>query len=527
MGRNCCSRQPSNMIAGTWAETKGEVDLRKWEPEYADLKINWFPGHMVKANNVIRDKLKHVDMVFEVRDARIPFSSANADLDRLIGPNKARLIILNKSDLANPRSQQAVLKRFEAEGKAAIFACGKTGTHVGRVLSWAKEQGARRGEFVTTGAVAMVVGMPNVGKSSLINLLRGKATNSLGGGGENAKKVARVGPTPGVTRHVSAFCIATSPPLYLVDTPGVMVPRVTWSTVGLRLALCRAVPESAVRPDILVAFMLRLVRTRRPIRRFRRARLADRLDANMTHGRNAVALATTSRSATSAVSALENDSFYGSDHDDDDGQDADGPPAVESIEKWLKSGGMGPGSLETVSAMNGDAKANTFATQVTTGQRKPATSYVRERDWWEDEDMEQLLLQVERESGAQGKVEPQSKRRICCRYLLDAFWEGRFGKITLDNVLTDENDVNDDNAAFSLTASRGDRDGDETEPLGSRAANKLSTRRRKRQGNRDRLKSGTKRDNDPELTREREWLPANLDRDWSSASAWEVTEKDS
>lgn len=179
------------------------------------------------------------------------------------------------------------------------------------------------------------------------------------------------------------------------------------------------------------------------------------------------------------------------------------------------------------SARNRGQKANTFATQVTTGQRKPATSYVRERDWWEDEDMEQLLLQVERESGAQGKVEPQSKRRICCRYLLDAFWEGRFGKITLDNVLTDENDVNDDNAAFSLTASRGDRDGDETEPLGSRAANKLSTRRRKRQGNRDRLKSGTKRDNDPELTREREWLPANLDRDWSSASAWEVTEKDS
>lgn len=80
-------------------------------------------------------------------------------------------------------------KTHKKQGKAAIFACGKTGTHVGRVLSWAKEQGARRGEFVTTGAVAMVVGMPNVGKSSLINLLRGKATNSLGGGGENAKKV--------------------------------------------------------------------------------------------------------------------------------------------------------------------------------------------------------------------------------------------------------------------------------------------------------------------------------------------------
>ncbi|CAM9912927.1 unnamed protein product, partial [Sphacelaria rigidula] len=70
-------------------------------------------------------------------------------------------------------------------------------------------------------------------------------------------QVARVGATPGVTRQVSAVCIATTPPLYLVDTPGVMVPRVTSATVGLRLALIRAVPEAAVPPDILAAFMLR------------------------------------------------------------------------------------------------------------------------------------------------------------------------------------------------------------------------------------------------------------------------------
>ncbi|CAN0127121.1 unnamed protein product, partial [Ectocarpus sp. 13 AM-2016] len=171
-------------------------------------------------------------MVFEVRDARIPFTSANEDLDKIVGPSKARLIVLNKArarqcaDLSNQALEQRVLQRFKEQGKAAVYACGRTGTNVNKLLAWARERGARRGEFSTTGAIAMVVGMPNVGKSSLINLLRGKANRGGGGGGdgEGAKQVARVGAMPGVTRQVSAFRIASNPPLYLVDTPGVMVP---------------------------------------------------------------------------------------------------------------------------------------------------------------------------------------------------------------------------------------------------------------------------------------------------------------
>ncbi|CAN0393794.1 unnamed protein product, partial [Hapterophycus canaliculatus] len=175
----------------------------------------------------------------------------------------------SQADLSNQALEQRVLQRFREQGKTAVYACGRTGTNVNKLLTWARERGARRGEFSTTGAVAMVVGMPNVGKSSLINLLRGKANGrgrgrgEGGGSGESAKQVARVGAMPGVTRQVSAFRIASNPPLYLVDTPGVMVPRVNSVAAGLCLALTRAVPDSAVPPDVLVGFMLRVVRSRR------------------------------------------------------------------------------------------------------------------------------------------------------------------------------------------------------------------------------------------------------------------------
>ncbi|CAM9633066.1 unnamed protein product, partial [Scytosiphon promiscuus] len=239
------------------AEANDEL-LQQLEEEFSTLKVNWFPGHMVKATKVIREKLKQVDMVFEVRDARIPFTSANDDLDKIVGPSKARLIVLNKADLSNQALEQRVLQRFKEQGKTAVYACGRTGANVNKLLTWARERGARRGEFSTTGAVAMVVGMPNVGKSSLINLLPKQNLHP-----RPAKQVARVGAMPGVTRQVSAFRIGSTPPLYLVDTPGVMVPRVNSVTAGLCLALTRAVPDSVVPPDILVGFMLRVVRSRR------------------------------------------------------------------------------------------------------------------------------------------------------------------------------------------------------------------------------------------------------------------------
>lgn len=122
--------------------------------------------------------------------------------------------------------------------------------------------------------------------------------------------------------------------------------------------------------------------------------------------------------------------------------------------------------------------------------------YRTERDWWEEE-TDALLLQVQQESGAEGKPEEDARRRICCRYLLDAFWAGKFGKITLDNVLL------------------------ESTPPASFVEDKQEKRvKSKGSGTRAKGTQGWAKEK-----RRREWLAPNLDRDWSSPSAWEVSEK--
>ncbi|CAN0336275.1 unnamed protein product, partial [Discosporangium mesarthrocarpum] len=253
------------------AGSNAESGVRGWEEDYDSPRVNWFPGHMAKATKGIGDRLKQVDMVFEVRDARIPFSSANLQLDKLVGRSKARLVVFNKADLANPNMEQRVLARLKKEGKDAIFTCcnDKKGDIKG-LMAWARSTGAKRGNFKTTGMVAMVVGMPNVGKSSLINLLRRQARGSAAPDSKKQARsstqpwpqVARVGTNPGVTRNLTVFRVSEKPLLFVMDTPGVMVPRVSSPGVGLRLALTKGVPEGVVDQAHLADFMLRHLNSR-------------------------------------------------------------------------------------------------------------------------------------------------------------------------------------------------------------------------------------------------------------------------
>ncbi|CAM9474100.1 unnamed protein product [Ectocarpus sp. 8 AP-2014] len=478
-------------------ENPTDSELMRLEEEYATLKVNWFPGHMVKATKVIREKLKQVDMVFEVRDARIPFTSANEDLDKIVGPSKARLIVLNKArarecaDLSNQALEQRVLQRFKEQGKAAVYACGRTGTNVNKLLAWARERGARRGEFSTTGAIAMVVGMPNVGKSSLINLLRGKANRGGGGGGdgEGAKQVARVGAMPGVTRQVSAFRIASNPPLYLVDTPGVMVPRVESKTAGLFLALTRAVPDSAVPPDVLVGFMLRVVRSRR---------------SSGARGRSVTAPSAPrapSRAAARRPAAQQ-------------------PRPSKAITAWLLQAAGKAERTTTDGPSSSDDDDETSAVGKHGKQPQAGHEYASEPgdeeeeedrgDWeWED-DMEALLEAVERESGAEGKPAPEA-RRICCRFLLDAFRDGQFGRITLDSV--PRRRVLKTNNAEELASG--------TPPAGWA---QLVARRGEDRGRAEAgrvVREGRRPSASPESD-----LAERLVRDWSSADAWERADAD-
>ncbi|CAN0059552.1 unnamed protein product [Ectocarpus fasciculatus] len=437
-------------------------------------------------------------MVFEVRDARIPFTSANDDLDKIVGPSKARLIVLNKAreraDLSNQALEQRVLQRFKEQGKTAVYACGRTGTNVNKLLAWARERGARRGEFSTTGAIAMVVGMPNVGKSSLINLLRGKANRRGGGGGgggegEGAKQVARVGAMPGVTRQVSAFRIASNPPLYLVDTPGVMVPRVESKAAGLFLALTRAVPDSAVPPDVLVGFMLRLVRSRRS-----------------SGARDRSAKAPSAPRATSEAAARR--------------PTAQQPRQSKAIAAWLlQAAGKAEGTTDA-DAATGPSSSDDYETSAVGKHRQrrqaggehddlePGDDDRDREDREREDDMEALLEAVERESGAEGKPAPEA-RRICCRFLLDAFGDGQFGRITLDSVPRRRVDRKNE-AELSSGTSTG------------RAQRVVPQGEGSRRGEARRIVRGGRRPSASPDT----GLEERLVRDWSSADAWETADVD-
>ncbi|MGI6343685.1 MAG: ribosome biogenesis GTPase YlqF [Bacillota bacterium] len=196
------------------------------------MSIQWFPGHMAKARRLLSENIKLVDVVVELRDARIPLSSANPLLRRIVG-RKPRIIVLTKSDLADPRLTQQWLQRLEREEKATLLAVNVKASGVGRQLLPAIKQLAEASlpRNKATGAPlrparTMVVGIPNVGKSSLINALAGRA-------------VAKTGANPGVTR--TKQWIKLGPDVELLDTPGLLWPRFEDEAVARRLAITGAV----------------------------------------------------------------------------------------------------------------------------------------------------------------------------------------------------------------------------------------------------------------------------------------------
>lgn len=219
------------------------------ENGYEKMNIQWFPGHMTKAQRMIEENLKLVDAVCEILDARIPRSSRNPDIDRLAG-DKPRLVILNRCDLADPAVTARWKKYFEAQGLAILETDARTGKGVGGFAPAVRRLLADKiKDYESKGQVGrplrvMILGIPNVGKSTFINKVAGR-------------KAAIAGDKPGVTRGKQWINIDAG--LDLLDTPGILWPRFDSQEVGEMLAITNAIKADVLDKETLGAnFMLRL-----------------------------------------------------------------------------------------------------------------------------------------------------------------------------------------------------------------------------------------------------------------------------
>jgi len=194
------------------------------------MSINWFPGHMTKARREIAEAMGRTDVVIEVLDARLPAASRNPLLDELRG-DKPCITVLNRDDLADPELTALWLKEFQrGHGVRVVAISAKEKSQAKRLVSLARELVPGRG-VAAKPILAMVVGIPNVGKSTLINTLKGRA-------------VADVGNKPAVTKRRQLVKIAKF--IMLADTPGVLWPKIEDEADGYRLAASGAIGDKAM-----------------------------------------------------------------------------------------------------------------------------------------------------------------------------------------------------------------------------------------------------------------------------------------
>lgn len=211
------------------------------------MQFQWYPGHMTKAKRQMQEDIKLVDLVIELVDARAPGGSRNPDIDEL-GKNKARLILLNKADLADESANEAWMRYFEQKGcySVRIDARNRGGMKVvSSVIADAcreKTERDRKRGILNRPVRAMVVGIPNVGKSTFINTFAGKAC-------------AKTGNKPGVTK--GRQWIRLNKNVELLDTPGILWPKFEDQQAGMHLALIGSIKDEILNLDELALELLR------------------------------------------------------------------------------------------------------------------------------------------------------------------------------------------------------------------------------------------------------------------------------
>lgn len=218
--------------------------------------IQWFPGHMSKARRQVQENIKHVDFVTILVDARLPFSSQNPMLTKIVG-DKPKLLILNKSDLADSNRTKEWRTYFEKQGIKTLAINSKEQstvklvTDAARILMSEKIQRLRERGIQKENLRTMIIGIPNAGKSTLMNRLAGK-------------KIAVVGNKPGVTKGQQ--WLKSNKDLEILDTPGILWPKFEDELVGLKLALTGAIKDQLLPMDEVTIFGLNYFKTYYPER---------------------------------------------------------------------------------------------------------------------------------------------------------------------------------------------------------------------------------------------------------------------
>ena len=218
------------------------------------MNLQWYPGHMTKAKRQMQEDLKLIDLIIELVDARIPLSSRNPDIDEL-GKNKSRLLLLNKSDLADEKYNEEWTKYFQQKGFFVLKVNARSGAGLkaiqGVITEACKEkiERDRRRGIKNRPIRAMVVGIPNVGKSTFINSYAGKACTKTGN-------------KPGVTKGKQWIRLNKS--LELLDTPGILWPKFEDQEVGKRLAYIGSIKDEILNLEELSLLLLEYIRENYP-----------------------------------------------------------------------------------------------------------------------------------------------------------------------------------------------------------------------------------------------------------------------
>ena len=214
------------------------------------MNYQWYPGHMTKAKRMMQENIKLIDLIIELVDARIPLSSRNPDINEL-GKNKSRIVLLNKSDLADPSMNKKWTAYFEAQGAHVLELDARNRSGVKSVQNLVQEackekiERDRKRGIVNRPVRAMVVGIPNVGKSTFINSFAGRAC-------------VKTGNKPGVTKGKQWIRLQHN--LELLDTPGILWPKFEDQEVGMRLAFIGSMNDEIIIMDELACDLIHQLR---------------------------------------------------------------------------------------------------------------------------------------------------------------------------------------------------------------------------------------------------------------------------